>query len=178
MFGSLGLPEILVILVLALLIFGPKRLPEVGRTIGKGLAEFRRATTDLKRSVNAELSLEEDERPATSRRPVQNVGRTAAEAATARELPAATPGAVEAAVETEADATEPAASEGAAPEGTAPEGTAPRTGDQPAAEDQVADIPAADAASDEAQAADAGSPTGAEPVASTTAPERPSGTAD
>lgn len=173
MFGSLGLPEILVILVLALLIFGPKRLPEVGRTIGKGLAEFRRATTDLKRSVNAELSLEEDERPATSRRPVQNVGRTAAEAATARELPAATPGAVEAAVETEADATEPAASEGAAPEGTAP-----RTGDQPAAEDQVADIPAADAASDEAQAADAGSPTGAEPVASTTAPERPSGTAD
>lgn len=69
MFGSLGFPEILLILVLALLIFGPKRLPEVGRTLGKGLSEFRRASTDLKRTVNAELSLEEDERPATSRRP-------------------------------------------------------------------------------------------------------------
>ena len=89
MFGSLGLPEILVILVLALLIFGPKRLPEVGRTIGKGLAEFRKATTDLKRSVNAELSLEEDERPPTTRRPVQGVGRTVAEASASRELPAA-----------------------------------------------------------------------------------------
>lgn len=90
MFGSLGLPEILVILVLALLIFGPKRLPEVGRTIGKGLAEFRRATTDLKRSVNVELSIDDEERAKTSRRPpVEGVGRTAAEASTTRELPAA-----------------------------------------------------------------------------------------
>jgi TatA/E family protein of Tat protein translocase len=69
MFGSLGFPEILLILVLALLIFGPKRLPEVGRTIGKGLSEFRRASSDLKRTVNAELALDEDERPSTTRRP-------------------------------------------------------------------------------------------------------------
>lgn len=69
MFGPLGLPEVLLILVLALLIFGPKRLPEVGRTIGKGLSEFRRASSDLKRTVNAELALDEDERPPTSRRP-------------------------------------------------------------------------------------------------------------
>lgn len=69
MFGPLGLPEVLLILVLALLIFGPKRLPEVGRTIGKGLGEFRRASSDLKRTVNAELALDEDERPPTSRRP-------------------------------------------------------------------------------------------------------------
>lgn len=68
MFGSLGLPEILLILVLALLIFGPKRLPEVGRTIGKGLAEFRRASSELKRSVNAELALDEEERTSTPRR--------------------------------------------------------------------------------------------------------------
>ncbi len=57
------------ILVIALLIFGPKKLPEVGRTIGKGLAEFRRASSDLKRSVNAELALDDDERQATPRRP-------------------------------------------------------------------------------------------------------------
>lgn len=69
MFGSLGLPEILLILVIALLVFGPKRLPEVGRTIGKGLGEFRRASADLKRTVNAELALDEDERTRTARRP-------------------------------------------------------------------------------------------------------------
>ena len=41
MFGPLGFPEMIFIVVLALLIFGPKRLPEVGRTIGKGMAQFR-----------------------------------------------------------------------------------------------------------------------------------------
>ena len=59
MFGSLGIPEILFILVVALLIFGPRRLPEIGRTIGRALGEFRRATTDLKRSIDTELTLEE-----------------------------------------------------------------------------------------------------------------------
>jgi TatA/E family protein of Tat protein translocase len=59
MFGSLGLPEILFILVVALLVFGPRRLPEIGRTIGKALGEFRRATTDLKRSIDTEVTLEE-----------------------------------------------------------------------------------------------------------------------
>lgn len=62
MFGSLGLPEILFILVLALLLFGPRRLPEIGRTIGKGLSEFRRATNDLKRSIESEIELEEPPR--------------------------------------------------------------------------------------------------------------------
>ena len=59
MFGSLGLPEILFILVVALLVFGPRRLPEIGRTIGKALGEFRRATTDLKRTIDTEVTLEE-----------------------------------------------------------------------------------------------------------------------
>jgi TatA/E family protein of Tat protein translocase len=59
MFGPLGVPELLFILALALLIFGPKRLPEVGRTIGKGMAEFRRASSDLKRTIEQEVDLEE-----------------------------------------------------------------------------------------------------------------------
>ncbi len=59
MFGSLGLPEILFILVLALLVFGPRRLPEIGRTIGRALGEFRRATHDLKRSIDTELTVDE-----------------------------------------------------------------------------------------------------------------------
>lgn len=54
MFGSLGFPEILFILVLALLVFGPRRLPEIGRTIGRALGEFRRATGDLKRTFDQE----------------------------------------------------------------------------------------------------------------------------
>lgn len=58
--GPLGVPELLFILVLALLVFGPKKLPEIGRAVGKGLGEFRRASNELKRSLNAELALEEE----------------------------------------------------------------------------------------------------------------------
>lgn len=56
MFGSVSFNEILLILVLALLIFGPKRLPQIGRTIGKALGEFRRASSELKRTVETEMS--------------------------------------------------------------------------------------------------------------------------
>lgn len=62
MFGSLGVTEILFILALALLIFGPKRLPEVGRTLGKAMGEFRRATNDLKRSFDNEMRVEDEPR--------------------------------------------------------------------------------------------------------------------
>ncbi len=59
MFGSIGGTELLIILVIALVAFGPKRLPELGRTIGKGLREFRRASNDLKRSLEDEIRLDE-----------------------------------------------------------------------------------------------------------------------
>ena len=55
MFGSIGLPELLLILVLALLIFGPKKLPDLGRTLGRSLAEFKKASNDLKRSLEEEV---------------------------------------------------------------------------------------------------------------------------
>ncbi len=73
MFGSLGLAEILFILALALLVFGPKRLPEVGRTLGKSLREFRRATSDLKRSVESEIGQLEREVEDEPRRPPKPV---------------------------------------------------------------------------------------------------------
>ena len=59
MFGSIGGTEILVIMVIALLVFGPRKLPELGKPLGRGLSEFKRASNDLKRSLEDELSLEE-----------------------------------------------------------------------------------------------------------------------
>lgn len=64
--GSIGVPEMLFIFVLALLIFGPKKLPELGRTLGKGLAEFRRASNELKGSLEREMNNIEQETKAAA----------------------------------------------------------------------------------------------------------------
>jgi sec-independent protein translocase protein TatA len=53
--GTLGIPEMMFIFVLALLLFGPKKLPELGRTVGKALAEFRRAQSELKATFDREM---------------------------------------------------------------------------------------------------------------------------
>jgi len=59
MFGSLGIQELVLIFVVVLIIFGPRRIPEIGRTLGKALAEFRKATDDLKGTIEREVRLEE-----------------------------------------------------------------------------------------------------------------------
>src|SRR5437867_13097139 len=56
--GSLGMPEILMILVIALIIFGPRKLPELGKTLGQSLAHFRRASEDFKRQWEDEVEIE------------------------------------------------------------------------------------------------------------------------
>ncbi|HWZ34473.1 MAG TPA: twin-arginine translocase TatA/TatE family subunit [Bryobacteraceae bacterium] len=53
--GPIGVQEMIVIFIVALVLFGPKKLPELGRTIGKALTEFRRATSDLKSSFEREM---------------------------------------------------------------------------------------------------------------------------
>jgi TatA/E family protein of Tat protein translocase len=54
--GNLGMPELMMIMLLALLLFGPKKLPEIGKQVGKALGEFKRASNDLKRSIEDEMS--------------------------------------------------------------------------------------------------------------------------
>jgi TatA/E family protein of Tat protein translocase len=58
MFGTLGGPEVILILVVALIVFGPRRLPEIGKSMGKMLAEFRKASNDFKRTIEDELEAE------------------------------------------------------------------------------------------------------------------------
>ena len=59
--GTLGVGEMAVIFILALVLFGPKKLPELGKTIGKAMTEFRRASNDLKATFDREMhSLERE----------------------------------------------------------------------------------------------------------------------
>lgn len=55
MFGTLGVQEMLIIFLVALVLFGPKKLPELGKTIGKALTEFRRASNDLRSTFEREM---------------------------------------------------------------------------------------------------------------------------
>ena len=59
--GNVGFPELIIIFVVALLVFGPKRLPELGRSLGRGLSEFRRASSELKSSIEREIQAAEVE---------------------------------------------------------------------------------------------------------------------
>ena len=59
MFGSVGVPELIIIFTIALIIFGPRKLPELGKSLGKSLAEFKRASNELKHTLDEEIRLEE-----------------------------------------------------------------------------------------------------------------------
>jgi len=59
MFGPIGMPELIVIMVLALIIFGPRKLPELGRSLGRSLNEFKKASNELKHTLDEEIRVEE-----------------------------------------------------------------------------------------------------------------------
>jgi len=60
MFGSIGVQELLIIFIIALLIFGPRKLPKLGRSLGRSLAEFRRASNELKNTLEEEIDAEDE----------------------------------------------------------------------------------------------------------------------
>ena len=59
MFGSIGMPELIIIFVIALIIFGPRKLPELCRSLGKSIAEFKKASNELRNTLEEEIRLEE-----------------------------------------------------------------------------------------------------------------------
>jgi Tat protein translocase TatB subunit len=58
MFGTLGGPELFLIFVVALIVFGPRKLPEIGKSLGKMMAEFRRASNDFRNTIESEVEAE------------------------------------------------------------------------------------------------------------------------
>jgi len=73
MFGSIGMPELIIIMVIALIIFGPRKLPELGRSLGRSLSEFKRASNELKNTLDEEIRVE-DERSAERQVPPEQPG--------------------------------------------------------------------------------------------------------
>src|SRR3954453_9842679 len=93
MFGSLGIPELILIFIVALIVFGPKRLPEIGKTLGKAMGEFKKATDDFKNTIEREVQVEELKQLAsTTIVPVhESISRTAPVTPAVNAIPAEPP---------------------------------------------------------------------------------------
>jgi sec-independent protein translocase protein TatA len=69
--GSVGFPELLIIFTIALIVFGPRKLPELGKSLGKSIAEFKRASNELKNTLDEEIRAEERRSAAAQTPPAQ-----------------------------------------------------------------------------------------------------------
>src|SRR5581483_5969614 len=143
--GPLGWQETVALFILALLLFGPKKLPELGRTIGKAITEFRRASSELKSTFDREMkNLEQETQPVKQamneyQYDTYNYDYTAgitydpSRAAGESEVPASYPQITSASAPQGAESTSPAE-----PEGTVAYGVKPEAGNQPAAAPEAA----------------------------------------
>jgi sec-independent protein translocase protein TatA len=66
MFGSIGMPELVIIFVIALIIFGPRKLPELGKSLGRSINEFKRASNELRSTLEDEVRIEEQRSRSTA----------------------------------------------------------------------------------------------------------------
>jgi sec-independent protein translocase protein TatA len=66
MFGSIGMQELIIIFVIALIIFGPRRLPDLGKSLGRSIAEFKRASNDLRNTLEEEIRVDEQRQVKTA----------------------------------------------------------------------------------------------------------------
>jgi len=69
MFGSIGMPELIIIFVIALIIFGPRKLPELGKSLGRSISEFKRASNELRNTLEDEIRLDEQRQKAPAPTP-------------------------------------------------------------------------------------------------------------
>jgi sec-independent protein translocase protein TatA len=75
MFGPIGMQELIIIFVIALIVFGPRKLPELGKSLGKSIAEFKRASNELRSTLEQEIRVEETRRDVME--PIETVRREA-----------------------------------------------------------------------------------------------------
>ena len=89
--GPIGMPELVIIMVIALIIFGPRKLPELGRSLGKSIGEFKKASNELKSTLEDEIRVEEQKEQRAKVEAEQASAITAASPVTATPSPVASP---------------------------------------------------------------------------------------
>jgi sec-independent protein translocase protein TatA len=75
MLGPIGMQELIIIFVIALIVFGPRKLPQLGKSLGKSIAEFKRASNELRNTLEEEIRVEETRREIME--PIESIGREA-----------------------------------------------------------------------------------------------------
>ncbi len=93
MFGSIGMPELIIILVIALIIFGPRKLPELGRSLGRSIGEFKKASNELRSTLEEEIRIEETRDQRAALRAEQDTAIAAAATPPSATPPPVTPAA-------------------------------------------------------------------------------------